>query len=406
MSKKTVCVAGKNDIAVNILEYLYDMKDDNFELVVSCNRNEDGQNGWQKSLRFFAERLGIREVTLDELYEIEDLVFLSLEYDRIIRPHLFKTKQLYNIHFSALPKYKGMYTSALPLLNDEAEGGVTFHRIASGIDTGEIIKQQLFEINEDCTSRDLYLKCIAHGTEVVKAELENVLSNACVSTPQPAAHSTYYSKAAIDYSNLVIDTNTTAYGIGRQLRAFTFREYQLPKIYEREIFDYEITSKLSTEKPGTILEETESFITIATVDYDMVLYLDQFEKIMEACLKGYLEYLKSISNVEKYLEQKNNKGWTPLIVATYNNQKAVVNYLLSKGADVQVKNHNGTNLLMYAKNTYLNTGDSTLFELMLEKGIRPEEADYMGYDLFYYIQDIDVEKKNMLYNLMKNNDFS
>lgn len=401
MSRKTVCVAGKNDIAVNILEYLYSMKDNNFELVVSCNRNEDGKNGWQKSLRFFAERLGIKEVTLEELYEIEDLVFLSLEYDRIIRPNLFKTKQLYNIHFSALPKYKGMYTSALPLLNDESEGGVTFHRIASGIDTGEIIRQKLFEIDENCTSRDLYLKCIENGTEVVKAELENVLKDACVSTPQPAEHSSYYSKAAIDYSNLIINLNTTAYGIGRQIRAFTFREYQLPKIHDRVVFDYDITSMLSLEKPGTILEETDSSITIATVDYDMILYLDQFEMIMEACLSGDLEYLKCISNIEKYLEQKNNKGWTPLIVATYNNQKEVVNYLLAKGADVHVKNHNGTNLLMYAKNTYLNTLDSDLLELMLEKGIRPEETDYMGYDLFYYIQDIDVDKKNMLYNLMK-----
>lgn len=401
MSKKTVCVAGKNDIAVNILEYLYEKKSDDFELVVSCNRNEDGKNGWQKSLRFFAERLGVKEVSLEELYEIEDLVFLSLEYDRIIRPHLFQTKQLYNIHFSALPKYKGMYTSALPLLHDEREGGVTFHRIASGIDTGEIIRQKLFEIDENCTSRDLYLKCIENGTEVVKAELENVLKNVCVSTPQPAEHSSYYSKSAIDYSNLTINLNTTAYGIGRQIRAFTFREYQLPKIHDRVIFDYTITNDLSTQKPGTLLEETEVSITIATVDYDIILYLDQFDNIMEACQKGDLEYLRTVSNINKYLEQKNDKGWTPLIVATYNNQKEIVNFLLEKGADVFAKNHNGTNLLMYAKNTYLNTSDSSMLELMLEKGIKPDETDYMGYDLFYYIQDIDVEKKKVLLNILK-----
>ena len=401
MSKKTVCVAGKNDIAVNILEYLYCMQSSDFELVVSCNRNEDGKNGWQKSLRFFANRWGIKEVTLEELYEIEDLVFLSLEYDRIIRPHLFKTKQLYNIHFSALPKYKGMYTSALPLLNDESEGGVTFHRIASGIDTGEIIRQRLFEIKENHTSRDLYLMCIEHGTEVVKEELNNVLHNVCVSTPQPAIHSTYYSKKAIDYSNLTIDTNTTAYGIGRQLRAFTFREYQLPKVHGRAIFDYAITTMLSVEKPGTVLGETKDTITIATVDYDMVLYLDLYDKIMEACKKGDLEYLKTIPNLKKYLEQKNEKGWTPLIVATYNNQKHVVDYLLEKGADVYVKNYNGTNLLMYAKNTYLDTNDSDLFELMLEKGIKPEDVDYSGYDLLYYIKNIDVNKREILYNIMK-----
>lgn len=396
MDRQVVCVAGKNDIAVNVLEYLISIQGDRFELVVSCNRNEDGKNTWQKSLRFFAQRWGIKEVALKDLYDIPNLVFLSLEYDRIIRPHLFATEQLYNIHFSALPKYKGMYTSALPLLNDEAEGGVTFHRIASGIDTGEIIRQKIFPIEESCTSRDLYLKCIKNGTETVLAELENVLNNVCVSTPQPAVHSTYYSKAAIDYSDLKIDTNTTAYGIGRQIRAFTFREYQLPQILGKAIFDYEITANLSTAKSGELLEENEMYIKIATVDYDMILYVDQFDAILSACREGNLRFIENVPCMKKYLEQKNEYGWTPLIVATYHNQKEVVKYLLDLGADIHVKNHNGTNLLMYAKNTYLNYGDSELLEKIFALGIKPEEEDYMGLNLYEYIKDVDEEKKKII----------
>lgn len=401
MSKKTVCVAGKNDIAVDVMLYLHDMKNKDFELIVSCNRNEDGQNGWQKSLRFFAQRLGIKEVALEELYEIPDLIFLSMEYDRIIRPQLFASEQLYNIHFSALPKYKGMYTSALPILNDESEAGVTFHRIASGIDTGEIIVQKLFPLEESDTSRDLYLKCIKYGTELVISQLEDVLKDVCESTPQPREHSTYYSKAAIDYSNLTIDLNNTAYGIGRQIRAFTFREYQLPVVHGHKIFDYEVTLTLSTLKPGSVVEVTENWIKIATVDYDIVLYFDQFEEILNACKDGDLDYLRSVPNLEKYLEQKNDKGWTPLIVATYNNQIKVVEHLLLMNANVYVKNHNGTNLLMYAKNTYLDHGDTTLLKEIYSCGVRPEEMDYMGYDLFYYIEDVVPEKKQVILSVFQ-----
>ena len=396
MSKKTVCVAGKNDIAVNVLAYLHAMEEKDFDLVVSCNRNEDGENGWQKSVRFFASKMGIKEVALEDVYEIPDLIFLSLEYDRIIRPHLFASNQLYNIHFSALPKYKGMYTSALPILNDESEGGVTFHRIASGIDTGEIIAQKLFPLEEADTSRDLYLKCIKNGTELVISQLADVLENACVSAPQPAAHSTYYSKAAIDYSNLTIDINNTAYGIGRQLRAFTFREYQLPVVHGHKIFDYQITNQLSTKKSGEILSENESSMTIATIDYDMVLYFDQFEEVLTACKDGDLEFLKTVPGMEKYLEQKNNKGWTAIIIATYNNQKEVVEYLLALGADVRVKNHNGTNLLMYAKNAYLNTGDTELLKRVYALGIKPEEIDYEGLNLYDYIKELDDDKKETI----------
>ena len=73
-------------------------------------------------------------------------MFISLEYHRLIDPLKFVTSKLYNPHFSLLPAYKGMYTSALPLLNDEKDAGVTLHHIDSGIDTGDIIDQIIFPI--------------------------------------------------------------------------------------------------------------------------------------------------------------------------------------------------------------------------------------------------------------------
>lgn len=72
----------------------------------------------------------------------DDLIFISLEFDKIVNPDLFKDARLYNIHFSLLPSYKGMYTSAIPILNGEEMVGVTFHEIDKGIDTGNIIAQK------------------------------------------------------------------------------------------------------------------------------------------------------------------------------------------------------------------------------------------------------------------------
>ena len=95
-----ICIAGKNDIAVNILEYLILKGVDKSNIFVCCNRTETGLNSWQKSLRFFAKKYNIREIELIEAYEIENLIFISLEFDRIVRPEKFKTKKLFNIHFS------------------------------------------------------------------------------------------------------------------------------------------------------------------------------------------------------------------------------------------------------------------------------------------------------------------
>src|SRR5690606_13123102 len=91
-----------------------------------------------------------------DLYNIENLLFLSLEYDRIIRPEIFKSSKLYNLHFSLLPAYKGVFTSILPILNGERQTGVTLHKIDNGIDTGDIIFQKNIDITEDINSLQLY----------------------------------------------------------------------------------------------------------------------------------------------------------------------------------------------------------------------------------------------------------
>lgn len=93
------------------------------------------------------------------------MLFLSIELDRIIRPEKFKTKELYNIHFSMLPKYKGCFTTIMPILNGEESTCVTFHRMRVGIDTGEIVEQKEIKIEDSDSSFDIYKKCIKNDTE-------------------------------------------------------------------------------------------------------------------------------------------------------------------------------------------------------------------------------------------------
>jgi methionyl-tRNA formyltransferase len=103
---KTICLAGKHDIAVNILLYCLEHYEKKY---IKCilNRNETGRNSWQKSLKWFAEKKDVEIIELEDAYNIKDMIFLSLEFDQIIIPERFQTTELYNIHFSLLPKYKG-----------------------------------------------------------------------------------------------------------------------------------------------------------------------------------------------------------------------------------------------------------------------------------------------------------
>lgn len=276
MSGVKLCIAGKNDIAVDVLEYaLMQNIYQNDEVVVICNKTETGVNDWQKSLRYYSQKWGIKEISLEDAYTLSDIIFLSLEFDRIVKPHKFMTKHLYNIHFSALPKYKGMYTSALPILNHEKETGVTFHKIDNGIDTGDIVDQIIFPIEFNDTARDLYLKYIKHGTQLAISELKRIkeLGKNLPAIKQDGKESTYYSRKAINYSNpIIINLNDTALGVHDQIRAFSFREYQMPKVFDKTIVGSEITEIRSIKKAGSLILSKDNYMLVATIDFDIKLY--------------------------------------------------------------------------------------------------------------------------------------
>lgn len=394
MQKVKLCIAGKNNIAVDVLAYvlqrgIYQPE----EVVVVCNRTEDGANGWQKSLRYFAKRWDVKEVSLEDVYPLKNIVFLSLEFDCIIHPERFQTSYLYNIHLSALPKYKGMYTSVMPILNHEQEAGVTFHKIDSGIDTGAIVEQTIFPLKAKDTAHDLYLKFIHYGTRLVCRMIDRMQGEGpdLASTPQDKWKATYYSRKAIDFSQVNIDLQQTAVDIACQLRAFNFREYQLPKVFDTPIVYSEITENPSREKPGTVLWSDENRWMIATIDYNMVLYADRFADVMQAAEQGDWETLQRIPCLSLYTRQAGQNGWTPLMVAAYYGNYDMAMLFISLGADIWQTNWNGTNLLMYAKDGWKENGDVRLLKYLQKQGMTAEMQDYRGISLKEYCERDKVQ---------------
>ncbi len=382
-----ICIGGKNNIAVSVCEYIREFYPD-MEVYAIPNKNDDGADGFQRSLKKYAEENGVEVVTLKDVYEWEDLIFLSTEFDRIIRPDRFKSKELFNIHFSKLPKYKGCHTAAMPILNDERITAVTFHLMEAGIDTGDIIDQKDIMISEDETCSSLYLKLIETGTQVVIANLPAVVNHSYLAHPQPAADSTYYSRTEIDYATVEVDFNRTAKQIDSQIRAYSFRAFQLPKYGNTPIAFTQITSSKSIDKPGTMIAEDDYSFRVATIDYDIILYKDRFEYIQELVKDGNIDALRQIPCLSKYVtEHEKTHGWTLLMVAAYNNQLETAKYLVSLGSDINARNHKGTTVIMFAKNGMLNTNDDRLFKYLLSKGANPYLKDYAGKNLFEYIDE-------------------
>lgn len=345
--------------------------------MVCPNRTDSGVSAWQPSLTRFARELGVEVVTLERVQGIPSIVFISLEFDRIVRPASFQSNRLYNIHFSALPAYKGMYTSALPFLHGASRSGVTLHEIDYGIDTGPIIAQAIFELPETWTARDLYFAYMEQGFALFRKNLNRLVdAEAPKATRQSAKGSSYFAKSEIDYAGLKINLHDTADGIIRQLRAFSFREYQTPMIEGMQIGGWEILSEPSRSKPGTVLERDADSLTIATIDYRLRLSRNRTWEWFELTAESNTEGLDPA-----YIDLRDKNGWTPLIRAAWAGDVKLCRHLLEAGADPNRTNNNGTTPLMYA---YSGRNGARVVEVLLDYGAKPEQQDFFGRTLANY----------------------
>jgi len=283
----TIIVAGKNDIACNVLKYLIKkekekiafsfrekgvllLRDKN-KILALPNENDDGIDNWQHSFKKTALDNDVEIINLKDAYTIENSIFLSCEFDKIINPNLFATNKLYNIHFSKLPQYKGMYTSCLPILFNEKESGVTLHKIDKGIDTGDIIDQITFPISSSDVALDLYKNYTIFGFSIFVKNIDNLISGNYTSYKQPIENSSYYSLNSVDF-NSKIDYRKTAQQIKNQIHARSFIHFQLPEFENKKIIRAEIINCKSTGKVSKIVEETEEYIIINSIDYNVKLY--------------------------------------------------------------------------------------------------------------------------------------
>ena len=398
------CIAGKNDIAVEILDYLITKKIPKKDVFVIPNRTDDGVDSWQRSLLKKAKDLNVEVISLEKSYSMSNMVFLSLEFDKIINPEKFLTTNIYNIHFSLLPKYKGMFTSIMPILNNELFTGVTFHKIDKGIDTGDIIEQVEFKINFMDNSREVYHNYINHGTSLVKKCIDKIFKNDFLkSTPQNFIESSYYSKKAIDFSRISIDLNQVAVSVHNQVRAFNFREYQVPKVFNTPVISSKILNSQSKLKAGEVILENDISFTVSTVDKDIILYKDKVDELFIAIEKGSVQDVDRLARVPKVLNVQNKYGWTPLIVAIYNNNKDIVKTLLMSGADLNICNFKGTTPLMYAKSAFVKTNDPEIIKLLLDFGVDIYQTDYDKKNVLdYCIENNEVEALNCIKNSLKN----
>lgn len=97
-------------------------------------------------------------------------------FSHIIHKELFESARygFINFHPSLLPQYRGPNPFDWVLLNEDAETGVTFHRIVEKLDAGNILAQQKIAVSDTDTIGDLMCKSVQTAREMLGGLLESI----------------------------------------------------------------------------------------------------------------------------------------------------------------------------------------------------------------------------------------
>jgi methionyl-tRNA formyltransferase len=278
---KRVMIFGKNNIAIECTKIL--LKKDGVQVVGCCpNNNDKGEDGWQKSFMRFCDEKKIAIFRFKDIRSNDSLNFFkkmdldfifSFQYDQIIGQEVIDVfgKGAVNLHFSPLPKYRGVSPIAWALINGEDSYGVTMHYIDPGIDTGDIIAQTNFKIDSVKNARELYSKCERTGVELFKNTIDKLLNDSNERAPQSNIKAIYYPNGSIDFNKCEIDFNKSTYMLNNWIRAFIFPPFQYPVFkhdgrLKKVVRAYPVYNKNKFERPGSLVTISDKKFMFSTND--------------------------------------------------------------------------------------------------------------------------------------------
>lgn len=111
-------------------------------------------------------------------------------YNRILGAGILAHGKFVNVHYAALPKYRGRANVNWAIINQEPATAITIHTMAPGVDAGNILFQQKIAIGADDTVADVYNTLNEIQRKVLGDTVARYI-NGFAGFPQDESESTY-----------------------------------------------------------------------------------------------------------------------------------------------------------------------------------------------------------------------
>ena len=115
--------------------------------------------------------------------------------------------------------------------------------------------------------------------------------------------------------------------------------------------------------------------------------------LLDECRKGNIDGVKKlVASDSSLINTKDEKGFTPLILAVYNNHVSLSQYLISKGANVNAQDNSGNTALMGA----IFKGYSSQINLLVKSGADLNIQNFNGATALIFVANFGTYEMGKL----------
>ncbi len=176
-----------------------------------------------------------------------------------------------NFHDGPLPRYAGLNAPVWARMAQESHHGVTWHMIEAAADTGDILVQRMFDMSEDDTAHTLNAKCYALAIDSFPEVMQAMSDTASVRRAQDFSRRSYFARSNLPDGAGQLDFHRNAQDVIAMVRALDHGSYYnpvtTPKITASNriliVKNADFAENIQCEKPGTIIDLSEDFMTIS-----------------------------------------------------------------------------------------------------------------------------------------------
>ena len=256
-----------------------------YDVSFVCTRNDPGDQFLiDLAKKNKIEHIQNKDVNSQEFITLLDNfkcdIFVSLAFNQIFKQDILKlTKNgVINCHAGKLPLYRGRNILNWALINDEKEFGITVHFVDEGIDTGDIILQNTYPINDHDSYKTLLDIAYAECGNLVKQALDSIKYNKVKRIQQDKIGQGFYCIGR-KTGDEIINWHQSSREIFNFIRAITYPGPEARSFINGE--EMRIASSLPPNNPvsfkgipGSILEKKGNSITVKTKDSQIII--DQY----------------------------------------------------------------------------------------------------------------------------------